>query len=371
MSDSYKIYASKDYVDGKGLPDGAGAYQQLVTGADSKAVWEARTHYTTVETLFNWDGDQTGLNESSYTQMYMRYCGPFDDLNGITGGNIDWFLGTTLVTSDTGGGYYYVGSQSNEFEHTIKEADIYSTGASSYGIWGNGAQTPIVWVSEEDVGTTIQLYSSADGSSTYPCTFTSSGFWIGKYNTSPGVATIEYRNTTTLPENYLPTTIPVIQSAQVGQTVVVKAVDENGKPTEWEAVDVFGEKSYVTYYGFEEYEFTVEDGNTSHYYTGFTPQADTEYVIVFDGNEYYCTSDSNRNFGNASLFSADLTNSGEPFYVYWEQQNHVSIYCAAGVHNITIYAKADLFNVKSPIVTINGTKFLIGDDGGYPLFIPY
>ena len=26
--------------------------------------------------------------------------------------------------------------------------------------------------------------------------------------------------------------------AKVGQTVVVKAVDESGKPTEWEAVDV-------------------------------------------------------------------------------------------------------------------------------------
>lgn len=41
----------------------------------------------------------------------------------------------------------------------------------------------------------------------------------------------------TLSEVYLPTTIPVVQSAQVGQAVVVKAVDENGRPTEWETVD--------------------------------------------------------------------------------------------------------------------------------------
>ena len=32
--------------------------------------------------------------------------------------------------------------------------------------------------------------------------------------------------------------IPVPQSANIGQTIVVKAVDENGKPTEWEAVDL-------------------------------------------------------------------------------------------------------------------------------------
>ncbi len=29
-----------------------------------------------------------------------------------------------------------------------------------------------------------------------------------------------------------------VESAQVGQTIVVKAVNENGKPTEWEAVDL-------------------------------------------------------------------------------------------------------------------------------------
>lgn len=32
--------------------------------------------------------------------------------------------------------------------------------------------------------------------------------------------------------------IPIPPSAEVGQTIVVKAVDENGKPTEWEAADV-------------------------------------------------------------------------------------------------------------------------------------
>ena len=34
-------------------------------------------------------------------------------------------------------------------------------------------------------------------------------------------------------------TIPVPSIATVGQIVAVKAVDENGKPTEWETVDPF------------------------------------------------------------------------------------------------------------------------------------
>lgn len=40
-----------------------------------------------------------------------------------------------------------------------------------------------------------------------------------------------------LKESCLPATVPVVQSAAVGQTIVVKAVDEDGKPTEWEATD--------------------------------------------------------------------------------------------------------------------------------------
>lgn len=41
-----------------------------------------------------------------------------------------------------------------------------------------------------------------------------------------------------LDDKYIPTTVPVIQSAAVGQTILVKAVDEDGKPTEWEASDI-------------------------------------------------------------------------------------------------------------------------------------
>lgn len=37
--------------------------------------------------------------------------------------------------------------------------------------------------------------------------------------------------------SYLPSTVPVIPSAQVGQVIVVKAVDENNIPTEWETID--------------------------------------------------------------------------------------------------------------------------------------
>ena len=41
-----------------------------------------------------------------------------------------------------------------------------------------------------------------------------------------------------LKDVFIPSTVPVIQSAQVGQTIVVKSVDENGKPIEWETMDI-------------------------------------------------------------------------------------------------------------------------------------
>ena len=50
--------------------------------------------------------------------------------------------------------------------------------------------------------------------------------------------------------DFIHTTAPIVQTASVGQTVVVKAVDESGKPTEWEAKDVSsggaaGGKQYI------------------------------------------------------------------------------------------------------------------------------
>ena len=58
---------------------------------------------------------------------------------------------------------------------------------------------------------------------------------VGQVKTVNGVEPDESGN---VDVSGLPEGVPVIQSATVGQTVVVKAVDESGKPTEWEAVDV-------------------------------------------------------------------------------------------------------------------------------------
>lgn len=68
MNDSYKIYASKDYVDGKvgeitSLPENTGSNQQLVTNMNGEVAWEERLGYKTI-------AEVTFLEESeTYPQM--------------------------------------------------------------------------------------------------------------------------------------------------------------------------------------------------------------------------------------------------------------------------------------------------------------
>lgn len=60
------------------------------------------------------------------------------------------------------------------------------------------------------------------------------------------------------------TSVPVIQTATVGQTIAVKAVDENGKPTEWEAVDAAsgGESGTGGVVLWEDYSRSFTNGDT-------------------------------------------------------------------------------------------------------------
>ena len=79
--------------------------------------------------------------------------------------------------------------------------------------------------------------------------FTSTG---GIFTGTPEINTTYYLSTDnvivseteviTLNKEYIPVPTP----AEVGQTIVVKTVDENGKPTEWETADMLTEESDPT-----------------------------------------------------------------------------------------------------------------------------
>lgn len=173
---------------------------------DGDAYWQEKTHYSSFWDLFSWDGDSTGLTETQYTQMYMRYCGPFvnfdftaEDLIGFT------LYGHTYVS---GAGY------------TVQPDDIISVGSASKTIYAGGPQPPIVFVAEDDVGTTMQLGATEKHPSSCTCTFPAAGIWIGKYYNSPGLQVIrsEYVEKQ-LNEKYIPDTIARISDLANAVTI--------------------------------------------------------------------------------------------------------------------------------------------------------
>lgn len=58
-----------------------------------------------------------------------------------------------------------------------------------------------------------------------------------------------------IPEKYLPDYISTPTTASIGQTIVVKSVDENGKPTEWETIDPW----VITSPNGTQFKLTIDD----------------------------------------------------------------------------------------------------------------
>lgn len=88
----------------------------------------------------------------------------------------------------------------------------------------------------------------------------------GKYTGSVTVSVDEV-TVHKVDEKYLPDGIAKADTAEVGQTIVVKSVDENGKPTEWEAADLPTNYRLIKRIMLEEETATIdafttdEDGN--------------------------------------------------------------------------------------------------------------
>ena len=84
MSDSYKVYASKDYVDSKGLPEGGAPYQQLVTDGQGVARWEDKPFGEETTEVFVFQEQSVTMNVGSCPKgAYGTFA---DGLNGLEEG---------------------------------------------------------------------------------------------------------------------------------------------------------------------------------------------------------------------------------------------------------------------------------------------
>ena len=131
-----------------------------------------------------------------------------------------------------------------------------------------------------------------------------------------------------LPEQFIPSTTPNIQSATVGQTVVVKAVDENGKPIEWEAKDAT--PPFIIIFDGSGGDDTYIESNMSYDML----KANYDYLGLRDAVLYYrnadlgyhCTSfEYTYNYlpSEKSYFTITFENAG--ITVTYDEENNVTI----------------------------------------------
>lgn len=280
-----------------GLPEGGAPYQQLVTDGDGVAVWEDRTHYSN---SYN-QRMVTGVAKDTYIFNNVGSDNLVAYVISVKGGtpeslvsNAECVEGDTLEVVIDGVSYFATVKTDRSVQNVTYP--LYA-GNASLGTLTSGQPG-------ENTGELFYINDSQAG------LFVDTSFGAGNHTVAIYKTSVK-KEIKTLSEIYLPTTVPVIQSATVGQTVVVKAVDDTGKPTEWEAVDSYlnltinpaptVETAYRAYQAFKSGAIVTHMGNvvTRVVYNDYT--ADGEDLI-----EFYINA-NNREFMYAYDSSGNLT----------------------------------------------------------------
>ena len=148
-----------------------------------------------------------------------------------------------------------------------------------------------------------------------------------------------------LDEKFIPNNIPKIDSASVGQTIEIKEVDENGKPTKWQAVDL---RSLIV-----------------------APVIDPLSSIVQiseDGSKRYIVLDniSNADSYNGCLYYYDYTSSNISIYVNFGDYEHMVYFDSKdGIIKITKNNFTANINTLRRLVQINKLSADIVIDSRY------
>ena len=152
-----------------------------------------------------------------------------------------------------------------------------------------------------------------------------------------------------------------VSGATPGQMLLVKAVDENGKPTEWEPVSTlpngllpdgvpYVEQSIVTCLPEQEVTFEANEEFGGLVVAALTPEKnilDGTYIFTFDGVEYVCesvlTDDMPPTYaiGNLGLFG-EGDDTGEPFAMMAAENIQMMIVKEAGTFTVGIKGMGEM-----------------------------
>lgn len=158
----------------------------------------------------------------------------------------------------------------------------------------------------------------------------------------------EYARKSDIPD--IPTTVSSFENdagyltapatASVGQTVVVKAVDENGKPTEWEAADMVsgvGVSIYGEHVG--SFETTLSGAVWTPIETGIAVESDVTYIIAFETNGVDCVIITSEAWTDNTPLDANNTTR----YVYFTPSVTATLKMAGGATDVTTNVKIDVY----------------------------
>ena len=119
--------------------------------------------------------------------------------------------------------------------------------------------------------------------------------------------------------------------AEVGQTIIAKTVDADGKPTEWEAADYLDPEEILTGGKVILPETTAEivplDGDDGAFLPVFTPVAGSKYIVNYNGTNYICEcveSDGIYAIGNLIIFNLP-TGNDLPFIILSSPEDNMAI----------------------------------------------
>lgn len=227
MSKSWRLGVNKEWKEiadsASSLPSDPAPYQQLVTDENGAAMWVdggyVKARITTDDIVWDKSSSTPGTNIKQF-------------LNGAAGRYIKVSSYVPLKED----------ALSSDAVWSGVNADISYDFDGAYGVGSRAYASECVSTPDGNVpecmivSKPFKLYVHASNGSDELYYF---NFWepgIYMFAKQTGTWTSKLSCLCNVPMGDV--AVPFVQSASVGQTVVVKAVDENGKPTEWEPVDM-------------------------------------------------------------------------------------------------------------------------------------
>ena len=138
--------------------------------------------------------------------------------------------------------------------------------------------------------------------------------------------------------------IPIPASAEVGQTIAVKAVDENGKPTEWEAADMPvpfkpAGKSYLTFSSPNSFTLLVND-ETKHWDGTLEYFASDKTWTVWDGTTTLSAIDNDGEYVLYLRGTGNTVITGNSNQYRWTLTGS-DIFCIGNIENLLDYTTVE------------------------------